>query len=84
MSQSKHCQHHLTLPGDHPALLISFGGQLVCTARSISGGRRCGGACRCCRGRTRRAAELAARKLTLPDAQSVEDLTALLTSTGER
>ncbi|HMJ34874.1 MAG TPA: hypothetical protein VK501_13260 [Baekduia sp.] len=32
----------------------------------------------------RRAAELAARTLALPDAQSVEDLTALLTSAGER
>jgi 2-methylcitrate dehydratase PrpD len=31
-----------------------------------------------------RAAELAARTLALPDAQSVEDLTALLTSAGER
>ena len=30
-----------------------------------------------------RAAEIAARTLTLPDAQSVEDLTALLTSAGE-
>ena len=30
-----------------------------------------------------RAAELAARTLALPDAQSVEDLTALLTSAGE-
>jgi hypothetical protein len=28
--------------------------------------------------------ELAARTLALPDAQSVEDLTALLTSAGER
>jgi hypothetical protein len=32
----------------------------------------------------KRAAELAARTLALPDAQSVEDLTALLTSAGER
>jgi hypothetical protein len=31
-----------------------------------------------------RAAEIAARTLALPDAQSVEDLTALLTSAGER
>ena len=31
-----------------------------------------------------RAAETAARTLALPDAQSVEDLTALLTSAGER
>ncbi len=31
-----------------------------------------------------RAAEIAARTLGLPDAQSVEDLTALLTSAGER
>jgi hypothetical protein len=31
-----------------------------------------------------RAAESAARTLALPDAQSVEDLTALLTSAGER
>ena len=31
-----------------------------------------------------RAAELAARTLAFPDAQSVEDLTALLTSAGER
>jgi hypothetical protein len=31
-----------------------------------------------------RAAEMAARTLALPDAQSVEDLTALLTSAGER
>jgi hypothetical protein len=31
-----------------------------------------------------RAAELAARTLALPDAQSVEDLTALRTSAGER
>jgi len=31
-----------------------------------------------------RAAERAARTLALPDAQSVEDLTALLTSAGER
>jgi hypothetical protein len=31
-----------------------------------------------------RTAELAARTLALPDAQSVEDLTALLTSAGER
>ena len=31
-----------------------------------------------------RAAELAAPTLALPDAQSVEDLTALLTSAGER
>ncbi len=31
-----------------------------------------------------RAAELAARTLALPDAQSVEDLTALLISAGER
>ena len=31
-----------------------------------------------------RAAELAARTLARPDAQSVEDLTALLTSAGER
>ncbi len=31
-----------------------------------------------------RAAELATRTLALPDAQSVEDLTALLTSAGER
>jgi hypothetical protein len=31
-----------------------------------------------------RAAEIAARPLALPDAQSVEDLTALLTSAGER
>jgi uncharacterized membrane protein YgcG len=31
-----------------------------------------------------RAAELAARTLALPDTQSVEDLTALLTSAGER
>jgi hypothetical protein len=31
-----------------------------------------------------RAAELSARTLALPDAQSVEDLTALLTSAGER
>ena len=31
-----------------------------------------------------RAAEVAARTLALPDAQSVEDLTALLTSAGER
>ena len=31
-----------------------------------------------------RAAELAARTLALPDAQSVEDLAALLTSAGER
>jgi len=30
-----------------------------------------------------RAAEIAARTLALPDAQSVEDLTALLTSAGE-
>jgi hypothetical protein len=30
------------------------------------------------------AAELAARRLAFPDAQSVEDLTALLTSAGER
>ncbi|MFD5761155.1 hypothetical protein [Streptomyces mirabilis] len=30
------------------------------------------------------AAEIAARTLALPDAQSVEDLTALLTSAGER
>jgi hypothetical protein len=30
------------------------------------------------------AAEMAARTLALPDAQSVEDLTALLTSAGER
>ena len=29
-------------------------------------------------------AEIAARTLALPDAQSVEDLTALLTSAGER
>jgi hypothetical protein len=34
--------------------------------------------------REERAAELAARTLALPDAQSVEDLTALLTSAGER
>ena len=32
----------------------------------------------------KRAAEIAARTLALPDAQSVEDLTALLTSAGER
>ena len=32
----------------------------------------------------KRAAEVAARTLALPDAQSVEDLTALLTSAGER
>ncbi|MGH8137830.1 MAG: hypothetical protein ACREVV_06495 [Steroidobacteraceae bacterium] len=32
----------------------------------------------------RSAAEIAARTLTLPDAQSVEDLAALLTSAGER
>ena len=32
----------------------------------------------------KRAAELAARTLALPDAQSVEDLTGLLTSSGER
>ena len=31
-----------------------------------------------------RAAEIAARTLALPDAPSVEDLTALLTSAGER
>lgn len=31
-----------------------------------------------------RAAEIAARTLALPDAQNVEDLTALLTSAGER
>ncbi|WP_406437537.1 hypothetical protein OHB14_58525 [Streptomyces sp. NBC_01613] len=31
-----------------------------------------------------RAAEIAARTLASPDAQSVEDLTALLTSTEER
>jgi hypothetical protein len=31
-----------------------------------------------------RAAEIAARTLALPDVQSVEDLTALLTSAGER
>ncbi len=31
-----------------------------------------------------RAAEIAARTLALPDAQSVGDLTALLTSAGER
>jgi hypothetical protein len=31
-----------------------------------------------------RAAEIAARRLALPDAQSVEDLTALLISTEER
>jgi hypothetical protein len=31
-----------------------------------------------------RAAEIAARTFALPDAQSVEDLTALLTSAGER
>ena len=31
-----------------------------------------------------RAAEIAARTLALPDAQSVEGLTALLTSAGER
>jgi hypothetical protein len=31
-----------------------------------------------------RAAEIAARTLALPDAQRVEDLTALLTSAGER
>jgi hypothetical protein len=31
-----------------------------------------------------RAAEIAARTLALPDAQSVEDLTVLLTSAGER
>jgi len=31
-----------------------------------------------------RAAELAARTLAFPDAQSVEDLTALLTSAAER
>lgn len=31
-----------------------------------------------------RAAELAARTLAFPDAQSAEDLTALLTSAGER
>ena len=31
-----------------------------------------------------REAELAARTLAFPDAQSVEDLTALLTSAGER
>lgn len=31
-----------------------------------------------------RAAELAARTLALPDAQSAEDVTALLTSAGER
>jgi hypothetical protein len=31
-----------------------------------------------------RAAEIAARTLALPDAQSVEDLTALLTPAGER
>ena len=31
-----------------------------------------------------RAAEIAARTLVLPDAQSVDDLTALLTSAGER
>ena len=31
-----------------------------------------------------RAAEIAARTLALPDAQSVENLTALLTSAGER
>jgi len=31
-----------------------------------------------------RAAEIAARTLALPDAQSVEDLTALLASAGER
>src|ERR1700731_1754529 len=31
-----------------------------------------------------RAAEIPARTLALPDAQSVEDLTALLTSAGER
>jgi hypothetical protein len=31
-----------------------------------------------------RAVEIAARTLALPDAQSVEDLTALLTSAGER
>jgi hypothetical protein len=31
-----------------------------------------------------RTAELAARTLALPDAQSVEDLTALVTSAGER
>jgi hypothetical protein len=31
-----------------------------------------------------RAAEIAARTLALPEAQSVEDLTALLTSAGQR
>jgi hypothetical protein len=31
-----------------------------------------------------RAEEIAARTLALPDAKSVEDLTALLTSAGER
>jgi hypothetical protein len=31
-----------------------------------------------------RGAEIAARTLALPDAQNVEDLTALLTSAGER
>jgi hypothetical protein len=31
-----------------------------------------------------RAAEMTARTLALPDAQGVEDLTALLTSAGER
>jgi len=36
------------------------------------------------RGPEQRAAELAARTLALPDAQSVEDLAALLTSAGER
>jgi len=34
--------------------------------------------------RRKRAAEIAARTLALPDAQSVEDLTALLTSAAER
>ena len=34
--------------------------------------------------REERAAEIAARTLALPDAQSLEDLTALLTSAGER
>jgi len=34
--------------------------------------------------KTPHAAELAARTLAFPDAQSVEDLTALLTSAGER
>jgi hypothetical protein len=46
--------------------------------------RVAGGIVKTCGLTEERAAEIAARTLALPDAQSVEDLTALLTSAGER